>query len=250
MKGNEGMKNLSNSKLFKFFDYVFRLVLINIMIIIPSFLLLFLMSLFIKEDSPTILSYIPLIPLVLYFYPALCAGINTVRLYELKESNTLFKDFFKNFVKFYPKAILESIIISLLVFLLFNSINFFYNNLNNGAINVIGFVLSIGFSITVLAILLHVPLIMGYCEGLNIIQDVKLAVLMAFKDIIITLTIALVTGAWIYFLIMIDSAHFGLIIGGVSLPIYLLVKLTLRKYYPLYIRNKNVDERVNDNEKN
>ena len=31
--------NLSNSKIFKFFDYCFRLVLINLLIIIPSFLL-------------------------------------------------------------------------------------------------------------------------------------------------------------------------------------------------------------------
>ena len=38
--------NLYNSKIFKFFDYCFRLVLINLLILIPSFLLFYISFIF------------------------------------------------------------------------------------------------------------------------------------------------------------------------------------------------------------
>lgn len=232
MKSN----NWYNNKIFRFFDYIFRLVLINLMVIIPSFLALYLVSLLLKGEQNNIVAFLPLIPVVLYFFPAYSAGINTVRMYEMKMTNTLFKDFFKNFIKTYLKALIESIMITIIVFLFYNSIMFFYNNINQGLINIIGLSLSISFGIIILMIIIHLPLVSSYMEDLNVFQDIKLAVLMAFKDLLISLGIAIFIGLWIGFLIMYDATHLFLIIGGVSLPIYLSVKLTYKKYAIVYVR--------------
>lgn len=228
--------NFSNSKIFRFFDYVFRLVLINLLIVVPSFSLLYIFSLVLKDNDNVILNYLPLVPIILYFYPAVCAGINTIRLYELKVTDSLFKDFFKSFGKLYLKALIETIIIGVFVVLMYNSITFFYLNINESIINNIGFVMSIGFSVMMIAVIIHLPLIMGYCEGLNVFQDIKLAFLMAFKDLIISLVLAVIIAVWLYLLIVFDQSMIFLIIGGVSFPLYLIVKLTYKKYYIVYIR--------------
>ena len=228
--------NWYNNKIFRFFDYVFRLVLINLMVIVPSFLALFLVSLLLKDDTNNLLIFLPLIPVVLYFFPSFTAGVNTVRMYEMKLSDTLFKDFFKNFIKTYLKSLLESVIITIFVFLLYNSISYFYNNINEGAINIIGLMLSITFAVMILMIIIHLPLISAYMPGLSVFQDIKLAVLMAFKDILISLGLALFIILWGGILIMADPTKIFLIIGGASLPIYLSVKLTYKKYLAVYVR--------------
>ena len=99
--------NLYNSKIFKFFDYCFRLVLINLLILLPSFLLFYLFSLFFKNNMETILGLIPLIPAMLYMYPAICAGVDLIRKYELKQCNTVFKEFFKSLKRIFLKALIK-----------------------------------------------------------------------------------------------------------------------------------------------
>ena len=116
--------NLYNSKIFKIFDYVFRLVLINLLILVPSFLIIYLMSLFFKEQIYTVWGLLALIPALLYLYPAICAGVDLVRKYELKQCNTVFKEFFKSLKRVYLKALIETIILVLAGLLFGNSIFF------------------------------------------------------------------------------------------------------------------------------
>lgn len=248
MKGIEGMKNnWNNSLVFRFFDYVFRLVLINLIIIIPSFLFFIVISLFFKEQNNLLLNILALIPIILYLYPAICAGVNVIRLYELRETNSLFKDFFKSFIKNYFKALLETIIIGIAIVLFFNSIRYFYLNLNQGIINIFGLIASIGFALMFLIIFIHLPLIMAYGEGLNIIQDFKLAFLMAFKDLLSTIIVAVITIIWAFIIIRFDTIFIILITVGMSLPMYLAVKLTFKKYYIVYLRtNQDEKERINN----
>ena len=59
----------------------------------------------------TILGLIPLIPAMLYMYPAICAGVDLIRKYELKQCNTVFKEFFKSLKRIFIKALIEIIII-------------------------------------------------------------------------------------------------------------------------------------------
>ena len=96
--------NLYNSKIFRFFDYVFRLVLINLFILLPSFLLFYIMTIFFNDLINTVWGLLTLVPAVLYMFPAICAGVDLIRKYELKETNGVFKEFFKSLKRVYLKA--------------------------------------------------------------------------------------------------------------------------------------------------
>ena len=225
--------NLYNSKIFKFFDYIFRLVLINLFILLPSFLLFYIMTIFFEDLVNSAWGLLTLIPAVLYMYPAICAGVDLIRKYELKETNGVFKEFFKSLKRVYVKALLETIIILVFVVLFYFSISHFARHYNDGVINVIGLYLSIAFAIMLLVIIVHLPLVMNYMEGCLIIDDIKLAGMMAFQDLIITIGIVIFIIADVAIMMVSPTVA---VICGFSLPMYLLVKLTFKKYYIVYIR--------------
>lgn len=225
--------NLYNSKIFKFFDYCFRLVLINLLILIPSFLLFYIIMLFFKDNIKGIWEYLSLIPALLYMYPAICAGIDLIRKFELKQCNTVFKEFFKSLKRIYLKALIETVFILILAILFYFSIRHFYLHLGDGIINSFGLVLSIAFAIMLLVIIVHLPLVMNYMEGCFIIDDIKLACMMAFQDLAITISMVIFIIADVVLMFLVPTI---LVIGGFSLPMYLLIKLTFKKYYIVYIR--------------
>ena len=138
--------NLYNSKIFRFFDYVFRLVLINLFILLPSFLLFYIMTIFFNDLINTVWGLLTLIPAVLYMFPAICAGVDLIRKYELKETNGVFKEFFKSLKRVYLKAFLETLMILVFVVLFYFSISYFVRHYEDGIINVIGLYLSIAFA--------------------------------------------------------------------------------------------------------
>ena len=231
--------NLYNSKIFKFFDYCFRLVLINLLILLPSFLLFYLTSLLFKDNMESLLGLIPLIPAAFYMYPAICAGIDLIRKYELKFCNTVFKEFFKSFKRIFVKALLEIIIILIIACLFYFSIRYFYLHLSDGIINGFGLVLSIAFAIMLLVIIVHLPLVMNYMEGCMIIDDIKLASMMAFQDLVITLGVVLFIIGDVALMFYTPTLA---VICGFSLPMYLVIKLTFKKYYIVYIRTHKEKE--------
>ena len=225
--------NLYNSKIFRFFDYVFRLVLINLLILIPSFLLFYIVMIFFKDSIKGVWEYLTLLPTILYMYPAICAGVDLIKKYELKQCNTVFKEFFKSLKRIYLKALIETIIILILVVLFYFSIRHFYLHLGDGVINSFGLFLAIAFAIMLLVIIVHLPLVMNYMEGCFVIDDIKLASMMAFQDLMITIGIVIFIVADVAIMFVSPTI---MVIGGFSLPIYLLIKLTFKKYYIVYIR--------------
>lgn len=225
--------NLYNSKIFRFFDYVFRLVLINLFILLPSFLLFYIMTIFFNDLINTVWGLLTLIPAVLYMYPAICAGVDLIRKYELKETNGVFKEFFKSLKSVYLKAFLETLIILVFVVLFYFSISYFVRHYEDGIINVIGLYLSIAFAIMLLVIIVHLPLVMNYMEGCLIFDDIKLAGMMAFQDLLITIGLVLFIIGDVAIMMVTPTVA---VICGFSLPMYLLVKLTFKKYYIVYIR--------------
>jgi uncharacterized membrane protein YesL len=228
MKSN----SLYNSKIFKFFDYVFRIVLLNLLIIIPSFLFIAIVNYFF-EDATSTWSLLALIPLILYLYPSMCACVDVYRKYEMGLTKLVFKEFFKSFKKVYVKALLETLILLVVILLFYNSISFFYRSIDEGNIYIFGLLLSIAFAVMISCVVLHLPLVMNYMEGCRIIDDIKLAAIMAFKDLGITLALIITIVAIVFIDINYDTV---MIICGVSLPLYLIVKLTFKKYYIVYIR--------------
>ena len=112
--------NFVKSKLYRFLDYVLRLVLLNFLVVIPSFSILMIYSLF-SKDTESIWFYLTLLPLLLWLFPSVVATADVIRQYEDNQTNTIFKDFFKSLKKHYLKSFIAGIIIFLLIFMLYNS---------------------------------------------------------------------------------------------------------------------------------
>lgn len=235
--------NFYNSKLFKFFDFCFRIVIMNLLVVVPSFLIFYLMYSIFKNNMETATYLKEFLymaaciapPFIIWVFPSVCASVNLLVKYQLKLTDSIFKEFFKSLKENYVTSLLASIIIFIAVCLMLFSSSFFLHGMNEGmgVIYYIGFILSISFSVMLVAISVHFPLVLSYMENVGLVNSFKLAGMMAFKDLIITLCVVIVDA----FIIALSIHYYyvGVIIG-ISLPLLILVKLTFKKYYIVYIR--------------
>ncbi len=222
--------NFVKSKLYRFLDYVLRLVLLNFLIVIPSFSILIIYSLF-SEDTTSIWFYLTLIPLLLWFLPSAVATTDVIRQYEDNQTNTIFKDFFKSLKKYYIKSFIIGIIIYLLIFLLANSFNYFSTNQDKEIVYLIGLLLTISFIIALALVVVHIPLVLTYFSDLSMLQYIQLALIMAFKEIGTTILIVISVSivlfiSFIYYIVM--------IVCGISVALYLIIKLSFKQYIKIY----------------
>lgn len=226
-------------KLFQICDYIFRLAILNVLIIIPSFLLLFLSNYLFKNIHPILLNIIIFTPVILYFYPGICAVVDVIRKYEMKESDGVFVEYFSSLKRNYIKALIESIIINICILLMYNSLSFFYNHFSDNLLYTVGFFLSISFSIILLMIIINLSMVMNYMRGCMFFHDIKLSFIMTFDNIGCNLLLVLICG-----LIAFLSIKFSIIfaLGGVSIPLYLITKLNFKKYYLVYIKTSKAKQ--------
>ena len=222
-----------NSKAYQVFDYICRLIILNILLIICSFSI-FLIIQTVFKDLDNVYKWLSLIPTLLTIGPSMVAIFATIKDYELIESTGTFKEFFRNFKKYYLKTILSSIILIVFGILLINSLNYFYGMRTSGVGYVIGFVFSISFILIYLMCFIHLPLSFIYFDGIQIMHHIKLALIFAFKDLGRTLILVI-----LIVLSLVLSYYFSLylLLLGFSLPIYFLIKLTKSKYIKISERN-------------
>ena len=124
---------IMQSKIYRLFDYVLRLVLLNVLIVVPSFSLFIIYSA-INKSGNNHLTFLLLIPMLLWLFPSIVATTDVIRQYENKETNTIFKDFFKSIKKLYLKSFIISIFVYLGIGLFWNSLSFFLNNATKGSL--------------------------------------------------------------------------------------------------------------------
>ena len=226
MKSNRIMQ----SKIYRFLDYVLRLIILNALVIIPSFsFFIIYASLNKTTDNPLI--YLSLIPILLWFFPSVVATSSVIRQYETNDTNTIFKDFFKSLKSTYIKSLLFSIIIIVCGLLLYNSVMFFTNYIRNSLIHIVGLFLSISCIAIFIIVVINIVLVMSYFKGLRIIEIVKLAGIMAFKDLLSNILAMFI----VFMFIVLDIAMYVLMaFGGIAIPLYLVIKLTFKKYIKIY----------------
>lgn len=105
---------IMRSKIYRFLDYVLRLIILNALIIIPSFsFFIIFATLYENNDHPLI--YLTLIPVLFWFFPSIVSCTDVIKQYETNETNTIFKDFFKSLKKNYLKSFILSIIIAIMI---------------------------------------------------------------------------------------------------------------------------------------
>lgn len=224
-----------NSKFYRILDYVLRLIILNFLIVIPSFSFMIIYSLF-RLPTEEWYFYLTLIPICIYLFPAIVASFNVIIKYELDESNTIFKEFFKSLKEVYLKSLLGSIILIIVFILMYNSLNFFIVNATTDIIYLIGLFLSLSFSIMFIFMVVHLPLNYCYFKKLNFFDYYKLSFMMAFKGFGITAIMTLIV-------IAIGSIaifnYYVMFFMGFTLPIFFLVKLSFKQYIKIYRKVEN-----------
>lgn len=216
------------SGIYRIMDYVARLVILNVLVLIISFSLLFIF-----KDQ-----YWPLIITALTFFPSLVALFRVMKDYEDGNNPSIFKPFFKAFIKYYVKSIIITIVIGIIALLLYNSLTVFASNYNKSVANIIGYYLTLSLIILISLIVVHIPLVIVNFEDLSLLQYLKLAVVMCFKDVILSFLVVVIVVVFV-----ITSLVFPVIAGiaGISVPVYLITKLTYRRYSLLSDKHKKED---------
>lgn len=220
---------LMRSKIYRFLDYVFRLIILNALIIVPSFSFSIIASNFIEIDNP--LGYLALIPIVLWLFPSCVATGSVIRQYETKETNTIFKDFFKNLKRTYGRSLIFSFVIVGVLFLLFNSLSFFFNYLAGGILYLMGLILTISFLALFLMVVIHILLVMAYFKKMRFLEIIKLAMIMAFKDILTSVLLVIIL---VVMMLLSLNIQVIMLVGGFSLLLYLMIKLSFKQYIKIY----------------
>lgn len=223
-----------NSKAYQVFDYICRLVILNLLLVIISFsIFILIINIFpnLKSDYQMLF----LIPTALNFLPSIVAVAEVIKGYEIEKNTGVFKEFFTSFKKHFTKSSILSVVLIGCFLLISNSISYFSGMQTDGVIYTIGLGLSLSLVIVLIIGVIHLPLVMIYFDDLKIIHYVKLSLIFAFKDLGLTLlaTLFVVISIVLSYLF---SIYFVLI--AFSLAIYLIIKLTKNKYIKISERNK------------
>ncbi len=228
------IRKILNSKVYKVVDFIVRLVLLNILLIVISSSLFIIVTTFVNDLSP-VWYYILLIPTALTIYPCIVAVTDVLRSYVIDGNTGLLKDFFKAFGRNYLKTLLLSLILFGMIILLRNSYYYFDSLKYNAPINMVGYILTISFILIFIFLIIHLNLVIVYFKELNIIQCIKISLIIAFKDLgktIILLLIAVASIVLSYFF------QIYLLLFSFSLVLYFCVLLTKKTYIKLSITNQ------------
>ncbi len=205
-----------NSKVHRFFDLVYKLIVLNILTVITS------------------------LPVVTLF-PAFVACIATMK--NNMDESGIFKPFFKNFGKYFWTSFKMGIMLLIVLAILGYSFFFWiFQEFENSQMEWIaqaGLVVMIICIIVYLFATVHLPLIIITIVDINNFQKFKLSIFIAFRYILTTLVLIL---AYVIILApviltlfqIIHSAFLGMwMIIGVSLPLFLAIRFTAPVYYKI-----------------
>lgn len=209
-----------NSKPYRFFDQIYRLLVLNVITIILG-------------------------ATVIGLFPAFVA--TTVTLKQGNQMN-VFKQFFKNFLRYFKKSFFVGLILFIVYLLDIYAIYFYAKsevidpNPQNFTLLFVnaGFLVSFiaFFIITILSV--HLPLLIITFEKLTVGEVYRTSFYVTFRYILTTLVLlvlqVLIIGSFIY--CMIDPRFLAVwLLVGISLPVFLQVKVTT----PIYFKLSQID---------
>ena len=92
-----------NSKAYQVFDYICRLIILNLLLIIISFSI-FLLAINIFPDMKDIYQILLLIPTAITLLPSIVAVADVIKGYEIEKNTGIVKDFFNNLKKHFSRT--------------------------------------------------------------------------------------------------------------------------------------------------
>lgn len=212
------------SGLYRVLDYIARLVILNVLILIISFLLLLIFK---DQEWPLIIT-------ALTFLPSLVSTFKVIKDYEDGKNPSIFKPFFKAFKKYYVKSLIYTVIIGIVAILLLNSYSVFNARYAEGVVYVIGYYLTISVILVAILGVVQLPLVLVNFDGLGVLQYLKLSIVMGFKDLLSSAISVVIIG-----LIVIVGVVYPTVLAiiGISGGVFAITKLTYRKYSVLSSRH-------------
>jgi uncharacterized membrane protein YesL len=206
-----------NSKPYRFFDLLYRIVVLNIVTIILSLT-------------------------IVLMYPAVVCAYATLK--EGNKESGLFRQYLNNFKKYFKKAFASGIIIIILLALAMYSMYFYYNSTSDVTITNLfinaGFMVGFFSFLVILFICAHIPLVIITFNDLNVSEIFKTSFYITFRYFLTTLIIfvfnVLIIGGLIFCMFVPGFLAIWMPFG-VCLPIYLIVKIT----YPIYYKLEKID---------
>ncbi len=204
-----------NSKPYRFFDLVYRLLIVNILTVV-------------------------LACTIIGMFPGLVAATATLK--QGSGSDNVFKQYFKNFVHYFKKSFPAGFVLFILYIVCIYAIYFYAKAeivdgetdnllmlfLNTGfLISFIGF-----FVITFLSV--HLPLLIITFEKLNVTEIYRTSFYVTFRYILTTLILFVlhVVIIGVFALCIFDPRVLAVwLLIGISLPLFLEIKITAPIYY-------------------
>jgi uncharacterized membrane protein YesL len=151
-----GMDKVVGSKAYSFFDWVFRLVIVNLLTVLLSFL-------------------------VVTILPAIVAAYKTIQDYIRGNSENVYRLYFRNFKTYPEKSFFIWIIFILIMGISFISINYYIGIDTENIFASIGFYVMVVMVILVVFTLLHMPLILINFPKLTLMETVRASILVGGK---------------------------------------------------------------------
>lgn len=200
-----------NSKTYRFFDYLFGLVVVNLITIILSIFIITLL-------------------------PAFTAAYQTISDFKEVGPTKVIRMYFKNFKTHLEKSFIIGLFMIIIIVVALFSMYFY--SAKFAADNFIG---QAGYWIMLVVLLLlvlfslHVPLVIINFHSFGILDTIRVSIFICFKYFLSSL---IVLGMNIVMLIGVLALPIWVVIG-LSLPIFLAIKLTDATYY--YLRKIDLE---------
>lgn len=221
-----------NSKPYRFFDLLFRLIVINLMTIILSCT-------------------------VIGLFPSIVAATATIK--EGSGATNVFKQYFRNFASFFVKSFFVGLILLLLLGIDFYAIYFYttaqtdvtFTNLFLSA----GFVVTFVCGLIIVFLSVHLELLLIYFKNLRVGDIFRTSLFITFRYFLTTLILfilhLLILGLFVCCLLVDRRLLTIFILIGISLPLFLEVKVTAPIYYKFSkIDFEKIMARVDEEEEN
>lgn len=205
-----------NSKPYRFFDQVYRLLILNVITIILG-------------------------ATVIGLFPAFVATTAT-----LKQGNQMnvFKQYFKNFLHYFKKSFFVGLILFVVYLLDIYAFYFYATSVVEDAadfdwtllfINA-GFIVSLVAFVIITILSVHLPLLIVTFESFTVGEVYRTSFYVSIRYFLTTLILfvlqVLIIGSFIY--CMVDPRFLAVwLLVGISLPVFLQVKTTVPIYYKL-----------------
>lgn len=195
-------EKLMNSKINTVADWIIRLVMVNIMIILFS---------------------LPVITI----YPAVSAGYNMFHDYENNKNPRMFRDYFKYFKQNIGKKILLGLIIVIIFFLGYMNIRYYTVIMDEQAnwFNLVGYYATLALLAVSYAVTLYSFVVVRTVPNIKILNTIKISFFLAGKFYITTLALVVISSSPV-FLLFHPLTSLIFVFMGISIPLAIHAFLT------------------------